>query len=137
MSDQECSSVTDTVIGNAPVGSYLSYQLFDKKNHTLLTVDRPADNLAINNQVSAIKAFPQLPLENECNQPYTLPSNLEQSQSNFLKEVGLNLQECRELEKLTVCQLMEPEWMTQRNKRLTTSNFGKIMKRKKPPSESF
>lgn len=31
LSDQETSSGINTVIGNVPLGSYLGYQLFDKK----------------------------------------------------------------------------------------------------------
>lgn len=31
LSDQEASSVINTVIGNVPLGSYLGYQLFDRK----------------------------------------------------------------------------------------------------------
>ena len=30
-SDQEASSLINTVMGNVPLGSYLGYQLFDKK----------------------------------------------------------------------------------------------------------
>ncbi|RMX48382.1 hypothetical protein pdam_00025035 [Pocillopora damicornis] len=76
LSDQEASSLINTVIGNVPLGSYPGYQLFDKKK----------------------------------------------SQT---------------VEKITVRQSLEPEWLFQRSKRLTASNFGKVLKRKRPPTESF
>lgn len=138
LSDQECSSVTDTVVGSVPAGSYLSYQLFDQKGEaTLFTIDRPNENMIINDPDHSIKTFPQLPMENKDAPVYTISSNLEKSQIDFLKEVALNLRECWEVEKLTVLQSMEPEWMRQRCKRLTASNFGKPINRKKPPTEPF
>ena len=42
LSDQEASSLINTVIGNVPLGFYLGYQLFDKKkSQTVFNVDRP------------------------------------------------------------------------------------------------
>ena len=46
LSDQEASSVINTVIGNVPLGSYLGYQLFDKKkSKTVFNVDRPVEKM--------------------------------------------------------------------------------------------
>ena len=42
LSDQEASSLINTVIGNVPLGFYLGYQLFDKKkSQTVFNVGRP------------------------------------------------------------------------------------------------
>ena len=64
LSDQEASSVINTVIGNVPLGSYLGYQLFDrKKSQTVFNVDRPVEKM-VSNQGARIEPFPDLPLAN-------------------------------------------------------------------------
>ena len=46
LSDQEASSIINTVMGNVPLGSYLGYQLFDKKkSQTIFKVDRPVGKM--------------------------------------------------------------------------------------------
>lgn len=60
--DQEASTVVNTVFGNGPVGSILSYQLKDlKENAVTFTFDRRSDQV-VAVAGSEIKAsFPNLP----------------------------------------------------------------------------
>lgn len=44
--------------------------------------------------------------------------------------ITIDLMESRQIEALTVRQSLEPEWMAQRNTRLTASNFSKVIKGK-------
>ena len=118
-SDQEASSLINTVMGNVPLGSYLGYQLFDKKkSQTVFNVDRPVEKM-VANPGARIEPFPDLPL------------------ANLNNKITINLAESQQIEKITVRQSLEPEWLFQRSKRLTASNFGKVVKRKRPPTESF
>ena len=134
--DQETSSAINTVIGNVPLGSYLGYQLFDKKkSQTLFSVDRPAEKM-VQRQDAQILPFPDIPLDNS-NNSFTLPVNLDEPQSDVLNKITIDLLESRQIQKLTVRQSLEPEWMVQRSMRLTASNFGKVVKRKRPPTEPF
>ena len=135
LSDQEPSSVINTVIGNVPLGSYLGYQLFDrKKSQTVFNVDRLVEKM-VANQGARIEPFPDLPLAN-LNDSFN-PPILDQPQNDVIKKITINLTESQQIEKITVRQSLEPEWLFQRSKRLTASNFGKVIKRKRPPTESF
>ena len=135
LSDQEASSLINTVIGNVPLGFYLGYQLFDKKkSQTVFNVDRPVEQM-VANQGARIEPFPDLPLANLNNS--FIPPVLDQPQNDVIKKIAINLAESQQIEKITVRQSLEPEWLFQRSKRLTTSNFGKVVKRKRPPTESF
>ena len=72
--DQETSSAISTVIGNVPRGSYLGYQLFDKKkSQTLFSVDRPAEKM-VQRQDAKILPFPDIPLDNSNNSCFYPPS---------------------------------------------------------------
>jgi len=135
LSDQEVSSVINTVIGNVPLGYYLGYQLFDrKKSQTVFNVDRPVEKM-VANQRARIEPFPDLPLTN-LNNSFT-PPILDEPQNDVIKKITTNLAESQQIEKITFSQSLEPEWLFQRSKRLTASNFGKVIKRKRPPTESF
>ena len=76
------------------------------------------------NQGERIEPFPDLPLANLINF----------CSLQFLINVRMMFSTDR---KITVPQSSEPEWMFQRSKRLTTSNFGKVIKRKRPHTEFF
>ena len=135
LSDQEASSLINTVIGNVPLGFYLGYQLFDKKkSQTVFNVDRPVEKM-VANPGARIEPFPDLPLANLNNS--FIPPVLDQPQNDVIKKIAINLAESQQIEKRTVRQSLEPEWLFQRSKRLTASNFGKVVKRKRPPTESF
>lgn len=81
------------------------------------------------NQGARIEPFPDLPLAN-MNNLFT-PPILDQLQNDVIKKITINLAESQQIEKVTVRQSLEPEWLFQRSKRLTASNFGKVIKRKK------
>lgn len=84
LSDQEVSSVINTVIGNVPLGSYLGHQLFDKKkSQTAFNVDRPVEKM-IANQGARIEPFPDLPLVNVNNS--FIPPVLDQPQNAVIKK---------------------------------------------------
>ena len=139
LSDQEASSLINTVIGNVPLGFYLDYQLFDKKkSQTVFNVDRPVEKM-VANPGARIEPFPDLPSANSrthLNNSF-IPPVLDQPQNDVIKKIAINLAESQQIEKITVRQSLEPEWLFQRSKRLTASNFGKVVERKRPPTESF
>ena len=90
----------------------------------------------VRRQDAKILPFPDIPLDNS-NNSFTLPVNLDQPQSDVLNKITIDLLESPQIQKLTVRQSLEPEWMVQRSMRLTASNFGKVVKRKRPPTEPF
>ena len=107
LSDQEASSVINTVMGNVPLGSYLGYQLFDrKKSQTVFNVDRPVEKM-VANQSARIEPFPDLPLAN-MNNLFT-PPILDQLQNDVIKKKTIDLAESQQIEKVIVCQSLEPE----------------------------
>lgn len=91
LSDQEVSSVINTVIGNVPLGSYLGHQLFDKKkSQTAFNVDRPVEKM-VANQGARIEPFPDLPLVNVNNS--FIPPVLDQPQNAVIEKITINLAE--------------------------------------------
>ena len=57
--------------------------------------------------------------------------------TNFIQSLTLDMQRCNELESLTVTQSYNPLWFKSREKRVTSSKFGEILKRKSVPSTAF
>ena len=111
LSDQESSSVINTVIGNVPLRSYLGYQLFDKKkSRTVFNVDRPVEKI-VANQGARIEPFPDLPLANLNNS--FIPTVLDQPQNDVIKKITINLAESQQMKKnkKTLRQSLEPEWL--------------------------
>lgn len=107
LSDQEVSSVINTVIGNVPLGSYLGHQLFDKKkSQTAFNVDRPVEKM-VANQGARIEPFPDLLLLNVNNS--FIPPVLDQPQNAVIEKITINLAESQQIEKITVRQSLEPE----------------------------
>ena len=51
--------------------------------------------------------------------------------------LSITLDDAIEIEKNTVRQFDSQEWIDQRKKRLTASNFAKVVKRKKDVNENF
>ena len=109
--------------------------LTGKTSQTVFNVDRPVEKM-VSNQGARIGPFPDLPLAN-LNNLFTPPPILDQLQNDVIKKITINLGESQRMGKITVRQSLEPEWLFQRSKRLTASNFGKVIKRKRPPTESF
>ena len=89
LSDQEASSLINTVIGNVPLGFYLDYQLFDKKkSQTVFNVDRPVEKM-VANPGARIEPFPDLPLAN-LNKSF-IPPVLDQPQNDVIKKNSYQL----------------------------------------------
>lgn len=85
-------------------------------------------------QEARILPFPDTPLDNS-NNTFIVPVDLDQPEIDVLNKITIDLLESQQIEKLTAQQSLEPEWMAQRSMKLTASNFGKVVKRKRPPTE--
>ncbi len=129
LSDQEQTMTVDTPLGTVPLGSCLSYQLLDH--------GRPKVKLFFSGDRSTIqqphecKGFPDLPIAMQRNVSFI---DIDDSLRDKLQ---ISLCEAISLEKRTVQQSQCVEWREQRKLRLTASNFGKVNKRVKEPTESF
>ena len=137
LADQEAPANVNTVFGNVPIGSILSYQLKDlKEDAAVFSIDRPPDQVvATGNDI--ILSFPDLPSTLCTATPFAPLHNLPTDQSQFLSKLNLNLETARQVEKKTVKQSVDPEWFALRKSRLTASNFGLVVNRKKQPTEVF
>ena len=87
-------------------------------------------------QEARILPFPDTPLDNS-NNTFFLPVDLDQPKIDVLNKITIDLLESRQIEKLTVQQSLESECMAQGSMKLTASNVGKVVKRKRPPTEPF
>ena len=104
-----------------------------KKSQTIFNVDRPVKKKWFQIKVQELSPFltyhwliwtTYLP-------PPPPPPILDQLQNDIIKKITINLAESHQIEKITVRQSLEPEWLFQRSERLTASNFGKVIKKKK------
>jgi len=82
-----------------------------------------------------ILPFPDLPKTLCTATPFAPPSNLPSDQARLISK--LNLDSARHIEKTTVKQSLDANWFVHRKFRLTASNFGLIINRKKQPTEAF
>ena len=55
----------------------------------------------------------------------------------ILQSISINIERAWDLQINTVSQAQEPTWFEERKLRLTASNFGKVLHRKKEPTEPF
>ena len=87
LADQEAPTNVNTVFGNVPIGSILSYQMKDlKEDAVLFSIDRPPDQVvATGNEI--ILSFPDLPSTLCTATPFAPPD-----QSQFLFKLNLNLE---------------------------------------------
>ncbi|XP_031569328.1 uncharacterized protein LOC116303857 [Actinia tenebrosa] len=129
----------NTAIGNVPIGSYLGYQFFDENNEEIQFVfDRRQENIRSESDVlKYVKPFPSLPVGAIDNIPFVPPENLTPEEVRVLSSITLTLERAQELFDKTVGQSLLPEWFEARKKRLTASNVGAVLHRKKKPTESF
>lgn len=133
LSDQECSTTVDTVFGNVPLSSTLAYQLTDlKPNNTSLNF-YCLDNSLLPPDVLT---FPKIPMLASCNQLFTLPGEFSDTTEPILQQININIEQAWRLQN-TIAQARDKTWVQEREIRLTASNFGKVLYRKKAPSESF
>jgi len=141
LSDQEPSYVVNTVLGNVPVGSPLSYQLQDfGRPNTVFVCNalRLTIGADLRNQCTD---FPELPIDpgtvfDEHNLT-VLDINNDTSKHHFDEHIMLTIEEARSLEKRTVLQGECPEWLEQHKYRLTASNFAKVVNRVRKPTQAM
>ena len=127
LSDQECSITVNTVFGNVPLGSALAYQLTDLK-----------PNKSIFNFYSQnVLTFPKIPMLASCHQLFTLAEEFSDTTEPILQQININIEQAWHLQNITVAQAQDKRWVQEREIRLTASHFGKVLYRKKEPSESF
>ena len=139
LSDQECSTTVNTVFGNVPFGSTLAYQLTDlKPNKTSFNFYCPDNSLLPPDQrPQDVLTFPKIPMLASCNQLFTLPEEFSDTTEPILQQININIEQAWHLQNNTVAQAQDKRWVQEREIRLTASNFGKVLYRKKEPSESF
>lgn len=137
--DQEPTSFVNTVIGNVPVGSYLGYQLFDiDKEAVEFVFERTQENMRNHDEVlKQIEPFPKLPRTTIDESILVPPDNLAPDEVKLLSSIEITIEKAHQLFDTTVGQSMISEWYEARKKRLTASNFGLVLLRKKMPTEAF
>jgi hypothetical protein len=108
-----------------PIGSVISYQLekFTIPKTPLKSIPNPLDYLS----------FPILQTSRD---PLFGTVQIPRLHPNFQK-IELNQNSAIDLEKSTRQQSHSTTWKTERESRLTSSNFGEVERRKKVPSDSF
>ena len=72
-----------------------------------------------------------------CNQLFTLPEEFSDTTEPIMQQININIEQAWHLQINTVVQAQDKRWVQEREIRLTASNFGKVLYRKKEPSESF
>ena len=135
LEDQEPTMQINTVFGNMPLGSCLSYQLQDfgrpgTKFFSTRNIVKPANSLQCG-------GYPDIPIILPGQTAYDfgeLPENFASYCRNYL---SIESMEAHSMEKRTVLQGECKEWLTEHEKRITASNFGRIIYRIQRPSESM
>ena len=122
--------------GDVLNGSPLSYQLQDY--HTMAYQFEAYLPLSVMNQNGDnIISFPSLPTNiGELTSQLT-EDIFSKDILSFIQSLTMAMQRCNELESLTVTQSDNLSWYSSREKRLTSSKFGKIINRKSKPSSVF
>ena len=138
LSDQECSITVNAVFGNVPLGLALAYRLTDlKPNKTIFNFYCPDNSLLPLDQHSQnVLTFPKIPMLASCHQLFTLPEEFSDTTEPILQQININIEQAWHLQNITVAQAQDKRWVQEREIRLTASNFGKVLYRKKEPSES-
>ncbi|XP_053400294.1 uncharacterized protein LOC128557216 [Mercenaria mercenaria] len=131
--DHSTTHSTDTLFGEVPTGSPLSYQLQDYHSsksefsaYILSEVDIVLqDNLR----------FPDIPVPNSSlNIDLT---QLDETSKTFLQSLDVTKARSEEIEQITIDQSQNKLWHEMRKNRLTASKFGDVINRRSEPSEAF
>ena len=133
LSDQEPSIQVNTLLGDFPIGSCLSYQLFDF-GRKKMRFQCPPVEMVENSDVCL--HFPDVPCVP--NNTYFDKSILmfQEREEWVERKISITVAEAWELEKKNVMQGGCKEWVEQHKTRLTASNFGKSNRRIQKPSEA-
>ncbi|KAK2548758.1 hypothetical protein P5673_031011 [Acropora cervicornis] len=146
LSDQEPTIKVNTVFGNVPLGSPLTYQLqdFGRPNTKFLFNRVRSEPLAAT--ATHCTSFPDLPFFPNSQAVQRFDTNELRSITNldfdtsrdfFQLNLSLDIAEAEALEKRTVLQGESKEWLEQHKIRLTASSFGKVFHRVHRPSEAM
>lgn len=143
LSDQEPAMQINTVFGNVPLGSCLSYQLqdFGRPNPRFIT----NFETVITDNAKRLKCveFPDVPMLDQemglfdINQFVSNCEHRDIAKEYLSRNVVIGLASARNLEKRTVLQGDCSEWLSEHQHRITASVFGTILFRKKSPSQSM
>ena len=127
------------MFGNVPLGSTLAYQLTDLKPNETSFAFYCLDNslLPPDQHPQEVLDFPKIPILASCNQLFILPEEFSDTTEPILEQININIEQAWHLQNNTVAQAQDKRWVQEREIRLTASHFGKVLYRKKEPSESF
>ena len=133
LSDEECSTTVNTVFGNVPLGSTLAYQLTDlKPDKTSFNFYCPDNTLLPpDQQLHDVLTFSKIPMLASCNQLFTLREEFSDTTEPIFQQININTEQAWYLQNNTVAQAQEKRWVQEREIRLTASNFGKVLYRKR------
>ena len=76
-------------------------------------------------------------MPDSCNQSFTPPEGFSVTADPILQLIKINIDQAWFLQSNTTAQAQDKRWLQEREIRLTASNFGKVLYRKKEPSEPF
>ena len=135
LEDQEPPMQINTVFGNMPLGSCLSYQLQDfgrpgTKFFSTRNIVKLANSLPCS-------GYPDIPIVLPGQAAYDFGELPENFASYCRKYLSIESTEVHNMERRTVLQGECKEWLNEHEKRITASNFGKIIYRIQRPSESM
>ena len=89
-------------------------------------------------QPQGMLVFPKIPVSSACSKSFLPPSNFSYTTSEpIVQNISINIEEAWDIQINTVSQSQYPTWFEERELRLTASNFGKVLHRKKEPTEPF
>ncbi|XP_045214744.1 uncharacterized protein LOC123564895 [Mercenaria mercenaria] len=131
--DHSTTHSTDTLFGEVPTGSPLSYQLQDyhsSKSEFSAYIPSKVDIVLQDNL-----RFPDIPVPNSSlNIDLT---QLDETSKTFLQSLDVTKARSEEIEQITIDQSQNKLWHEMRKNRLTASKFGDVINRKSEPSEAF
>lgn len=126
---------TNTIFGNVPKGSILSYQLEDYKSSSY---EFSTTNMPVPTTKQDINDIPRLPTKISDPSLPMNPSIFTDDQSKILNLIHVaDLNKSYEIEAATIGQSSNQTWFNHRLMRLTASKFGEILNRKSKPSAAF
>ena len=134
--DDRDYSMKESLFGDIPDGSPLSYQLQDY--HTMVYSFEAYLPLPVQEQNDDnIASFPSLPTKFGEPTIQVTEDVFSKDIMDLVQSLSLDMKKCSELESLTVTQSENPLWYSSRARRLTSSKFGDVINRKSVPSSAF
>ena len=127
--DQDC--YVETLYGKSPRGSFGSYQLsLTESNFKVFFDIKSVSRKPVQNkQTIVITVYPNFPITDRPD--FKCPNSCIQSERKFMEQLCVTKDKLNDIEKKTRAQYKSAEWECERKYRLTASNFGRIIKRKR------